>query len=604
MFNPESDRIEYGRELMPPEGFHFVRAVATTYSMDFETLIAALVPLVLRGDIEDEELRSNPVAILQAVRKAVGRLVVFCEAGQIKPPQTGNRLASLLDNVIVQVALPRNRGCYPSFHPKTWLIEYENEEGEHRWRFIVLSRNLTKDHSWDVSVSLEGEMRTGSYGATKCLVPFYEFLRGRVFKGVGTERQKKIVNDIMSSLNGVSFFCEDPFEGFDIIPMGIPGLKPVDIFRASEAFDDIVVMSPFLSPKLIRMINSGGKDSKKRKRILISRADALGRLESYDVDRFKKYILRGVTTEAGDTSDLHAKVYLRRYGSWTELWLGSANATTSGMERNVEMMVRLECPNRYLNADKFLFDICGADPNDKASALLEVDDVRECSGGTEENDERRKAEALIKEICRLKIAGRVLQEGHRYIMWLILPNGASFSGVSVRPVNVPGSKIMLSGGGEVVFPGLMELEDLSSLFVFSVEYDGGLVERVIKVPVDGIPETRDDVVLNKIVADRSTLLRYVTMLLASNPALALRRLNEGNMFFSGNDESKASERVMSGIYEEMLIAAAENPWRIRDVGEILSKIRSDDEMIARCVKMYESFAEAVGLKFSREVEHE
>ena len=90
MFNPESDRIEYGRELMPPEGFHFVRAVATTYSMDFETLIAALVPLVLRGDIEDEELRSNPVAILQTVRKAVGRLVVFCEAGQIKPPQTGN----------------------------------------------------------------------------------------------------------------------------------------------------------------------------------------------------------------------------------------------------------------------------------------------------------------------------------------------------------------------------------------------------------------------------------------------------------------------------------------------------------------------------------
>jgi hypothetical protein len=363
-------------------------------------------------------------------------------------------------------------------------------------------------------------------------------------------------------------------------------------------------MAPFLSPRLLRKINSGGKDSKERKRILISRADALGKLESYDVDRFKKYILRRVTTEAGDTSDLHAKVYLRRYGSWTELWLGSANATTSGMERNVEMMVRLECPNRYLNADKFLFDICGADPNDKASALLEVDDVRECSGGTEENDERRKAEALIKEICRLKIAGRVLQEGHRYIMWLILPNGASFSGVSVRPVNVPGSKIMLSDGGEVVFPGLMELEDLSSLFVFSVEYDGGLVERVIKVPVDGIPETRDDVVLNKIVADRSALLRYVTMLLASNPALALRRLNEGNMFFSGNDESKASERVMSGIYEEMLIAAAENPWRIRDVGEILSKIRSDDEMIARCVKMYESFAEAVGLKFSREVEHE
>jgi hypothetical protein len=189
-------------------------------------------------------------------------------------------------------------------------------------------------------------------------------------------------------------------------------------------------------------------------------------------------------------------------------------------------------------------------------------------------------------------------------MSLFLPDGTGFSGVSIRPVNVPGSRITLNDGGEIVFPGLMELEDLSSLFVISVEYEGSFVERVIKVPVDGIPETRDDVVLNKIVSDRSALLRYVAMLLASDPALVLRRLDGGDMFFSGSDASKASECVMSGIYEEMLLAAAENPWRIREAGEILRKIKSDDETIARCVKMYESFAEALGLKFCREAEHE
>ncbi len=91
MFRPDEDRLDYGNELLPPEGFHFVRAVSTTYSLDFETLIAALVPLALKGDIDDKELYSNPIAILQAIRKVIGRLVIFCEAGQIKVPTSRGR---------------------------------------------------------------------------------------------------------------------------------------------------------------------------------------------------------------------------------------------------------------------------------------------------------------------------------------------------------------------------------------------------------------------------------------------------------------------------------------------------------------------------------
>ena len=271
MFRPDEDRLDYGNELLPPEGFHFVRAVATTYSLDFETLIAALVPLALKGDIDDKELYSNPIAILQAIRKVIGRLVIFCEAGQIKVPTSRNRLASLLDEVVVQVALPRKGRCYPSFHPKTWLVEYANNEGEHLWRFIVLSRNMSKDHSWDVAVSFEGEKRTGSYGATKDLVRFLEYLRGRVHKGAGTDRQWKVTNEMISSLAGVSFFCESPFDRFDIFPIGIDrDAKPVDIFKVSEPFDDLVVISPFLSPGLIKELNGGDDGTKERERILIS----------------------------------------------------------------------------------------------------------------------------------------------------------------------------------------------------------------------------------------------------------------------------------------------------------------------------------------------
>ena len=606
MFRPDEDRLDYGNELLPPEGFHFVRAVSTTYSLDFETLIAALVPLALKGDIDDKELYSNPIAILQAIRKVIGRLVIFCEAGQIKVPTSRNRLASLLDEVVVQVALPRKGRCYPSFHPKTWLVEYANNEGEHLWRFIVLSRNMSKDHSWDVAVSFEGEKRTGSYGATKDLVRFLEYLRGRVHKGAGTDRQWKVANEMISSLAGVSFFCESPFDRFDIFPIGIDrDAKPVDIFKVSEPFDDLVVISPFLSPGLIKELNGGDDGTKERERILISRAEALGKLEPTDADKFRKYMLREVTTESNERQDLHAKVYLRRRGSQTELWIGSANATESGTSRNVEMMVCLYCYNRHLNADKLMNDICGGDPNGKTSPLEEVFDVGEYR--VEVSDEeaaRRAAEDTIREICRLKMVGMVVADGERYRMSLNVPSDREFPGVTTYPINAPGNRMELRGDGVVNFREPMELEDLSSLFVFSVEYVGGKVERVVKVPVEGIPDARNDAILNKIVKDRPALLRYLAMLLSPNPALTLRQLDEAGVFLADGDGQLSSARLMPGLYEEMLIAAAESPERIREVGNLLGKIRSDDEVLSRYSKMYDCFATALGLNLAKEIVHE
>ncbi len=600
MFKLDEDRLEYGDELRPPEGFHFVRAVATTYSLDFESLIAVLVPLVLRSDIEDKELCNNPIAILQAIRKVVGRLVVFCEAGQIKVPSTRNRLVSLLDDVIVQVALPRVGRCYPSFHPKTWLVEYENSDGERRWRFIVLSRNLSKDHSWDVAVSFDGERRTGSYGATKSLVKFLEFLRGRVNKGAGTDRQKKVVNDVISSLDGVSFFCESPFDGFDFFPMGVGG-KAIDVFNPSDAFDDLVVISPFLSPSLIRRLNGAEDETRARKRILISRSDALGRLEHGDADRFKKYMFREVGMEAGETHDLHAKVYLRRHGSQTELWLGSANATESGTSRNVEMMVGLYCYNRYLNADKLMNDICGGDPGGRASPLEEVIDVGECKAEESEADKaRRDAEEKIKEICRLKISGEVAEDGSQYRLSLRFPSSRAFQGVTVFPINAPGNRMELCGDLEVRLREPLDLEDLSSLFVFSVEYVGGKIERVVKVHVAGIPEMRNDAVLNKIMKNRPALLRYLAILLSSNPVSALRKLDEADGLLSTGMKQELSAGPMPGLYEEMLSAAVDSPERIREVGSVLGKISSDDEFLVRYRQIYDRFAEALRLKPTKE----
>lgn len=45
MFDIEQDRCDYGRLLAPPEGFELDAAVATTYSLDLETLTFAAIAL-------------------------------------------------------------------------------------------------------------------------------------------------------------------------------------------------------------------------------------------------------------------------------------------------------------------------------------------------------------------------------------------------------------------------------------------------------------------------------------------------------------------------------------------------------------------------------
>ena len=469
MFKPTDDRVEYGAELTPPPGFHLVRAVATTYSLDFETLLAALIPLGLTGDIDDGEMK-NPVALLQAIRKVTGKLVIFCEAGQIKAPKIQGRILGLLDDIVVQVALPRRGKLYPSFHPKTWTIEYENAIGERHWRFIVLSRNLTNDRSWDVVVSLEGERRRGSYGATGDLKRFLEYLRGRVYKGAGTPRQKKVVEDMIVSLDGVSFFCEHPFDGFDIQPFGIGEDNP-DIFRSDDSFSEIVLISPFLSPDLICKINNSERAVQDKRRVLITRSEAIGKLQPGSVDKFEKYFLRQICDEVGERCDLHAKVYLRRCYSKSELWIGSANATESGMRHNVEMMVVLYGPNRYLNSTKFLNEICGGATDSKSSPLELVEDVAQCReqlDKKQENDER-EAEMVLKDICRMKMTAHFISDDlGKYRVWIEMPKGDFPLDVSVWPLGVEGGRIDVVPHDDIRFNAMLPLEDLSSFFVFEV----------------------------------------------------------------------------------------------------------------------------------------
>jgi hypothetical protein len=108
-------------------------------------------------------LQSDPLALgdaagarleaLRAVREMAARLTVFCQAGAIHVPAEWRDAFLWLEASVVQVRPVATRAV---FHPKLWLLRFENQDGAVRYRLLVLSRNLTYDRSWDVIAQLEG----------------------------------------------------------------------------------------------------------------------------------------------------------------------------------------------------------------------------------------------------------------------------------------------------------------------------------------------------------------------------------------------------------------------------------------------------------------
>ena len=161
MLNPESDRINYSDAIIPPKEYELESAVCTTYSLDFEALIAITMALGFSIDAPQKE-KENKALMFKALRDISKKLVIFCEAGQIKIPNIPNSMYIMLEQMVVPISLDLKNGYYPSFHPKTWLLEYKEKEPKNKedvqkkYRFFVLSRNLTFDKSWDISIFLDG----------------------------------------------------------------------------------------------------------------------------------------------------------------------------------------------------------------------------------------------------------------------------------------------------------------------------------------------------------------------------------------------------------------------------------------------------------------
>jgi hypothetical protein len=544
MLDPNARQL-YLEVLRPPEEYQFDRALATTFSLNLLTLLMVPFSLAMFEHERTAETLGNPIALLEALRRTANKLSVFCQRGQIAVPPADQLLYSYLEPMVVEVLLPN----HPSgvFHPKIWLMRFVAEDRPTIYRFLCLSRNLTFDKSWDTVLALEGavQQRKVGYSRNRPLSDFIAHLPQLACVPV-SDRIEQDIELLSDEVRRVAF---EPPSGFkdEIVfhPVGIPGYRR---FSIKGHVDRLLIVSPFLSRQiLIRLTSNGGQH------VLVSRVASLDEeLRERERARFSEILVMDEAaarteetdeeateeTETGKTdgaelgdfglSGLHAKLYLAKAGRNARLWTGSANATSAAFSgRNVEFMVELKGSHSKIGIDKVLEqDDHRINFRDLLKNYMPPKEPQ--SGDSEQRQLEGQVESVRRELTALDMRLAVQQGAADGLYDLILMVASNRPYTFTEEVEGRCWPITLQQGyakdlisllntKQVVFGGI-STASVTSFLAFELTLRSGNLKHsarfVLNLPMEDVPEDRDECILRNILSDQSNFLRYLLFLLA------------------------------------------------------------------------------------------
>lgn len=606
MLDPD-DRCLLSEQLLPPQGYTFTDAIICTYSLDLTAL--AGVPLAL--------LQSDPLALgdatgarikaLRAVREMASRLTVFCQAGAIHVPSEWRDAFLWLESSVVQV---RPNAARAVFHPKIWLLRFENEIGQVSYRLLVLSRNLTYDRSWDVIARLDGPVINRKNGI-RANVPLVQFI-----EALGNESAVPVVGDMAKShherrdlfareLRSVGFQAQDDnITDWAFWPMGIPGHQ----YPLSQLFDGrrrspflswaegaqragrrLLVVSPFLSGSMLDTLSETGFPVS-----LVSREDALDensdRLPANwfpDAEEPRIFSFRHeLSQEGAPLSGLHAKLWVADDGWNAHLWTGSANATEAAFTRNVEFLLQLDGPRAKMGIDALL----GA----KGLAPLTAPYLRP----QQTIDEalltlKRQQEALDwllnGLVTRGQLAARISQSGES--CWSLTLHLSASEPLQVegqpvrwkaRPISVPWSRVVsASDNGVPCRCEDLAIHELTEFWTIALEVPATELsaEATLRLHAEGDwPQfaARESAALSRYLRDADSLALYLEFMLAGNDEALRKQMRRQRQ--KGQGDGQRSAEPLRPLFETLLQALAERPEALGEVVELVESSRESGLM--------------------------
>ncbi|MCA3445083.1 MAG: hypothetical protein INF52_17310 [Rhodobacter sp.] len=351
--DPEN-RTLYGEILRAPTGYEVDMALATTYSLDFETALVIPATMAFQAAESRAQVLDTPLALLDGLERLAERVAIFCEAGRISAqPRAANRLTALLEDTVTEVLAPRGG----AFHPKIWVLRFVplNGTGPVRLRLVILSRNLTTDQSWDLSLSLDGEVSNSVQLDNAPISALLRALPGLARGRPTPARNRKIAEGLARDLDQTVWTLPEGARRlrFAVNGLGQPTFRP----KVGRAMG---IISPFLSPEALVQMTKGLDPSECW---LLSRVEELAQMPPEVLARFGQVMVLDdlAETEDGEEAEsastalgLHAKVYVTercpRPESTTDLTVGSGNATAAALLNgsNVEVFATLSGPSRRM----------------------------------------------------------------------------------------------------------------------------------------------------------------------------------------------------------------------------------------------------------------
>ncbi|ALT69003.1 phospholipase D family protein [Methanobrevibacter millerae] len=570
MLNPKKDRLDYGSILSPPQNYQLDFAIGATYSLDLDALVGASISLGLSAE-NDTELNKNPIFLLEALRSTGDKIALFCESGQIKLPNKTTTLYILLEDMVFQVTNSNNveYSRYASFHPKVWVLRYINDKKEILYRFAVLSRNLTFDRNWDLSFSMDGSITDSKTDKNNPLIKFLEFLSGFSTDGDKTDK----IREIMNELENVEFKLDsNVFEGFDFILNGVGAEYSIQNHQLfySNSLENLLIMSPFLSKDVIIDFNNRKKPNSKA--ILITRLNSLSPLKDKKLDNFEFYALKDdvvdgeslLSEEYSQKQDIHAKMYIVEKRNYVDLYLGSLNASHNALFGNVEFMIKLWAKKRRFNINKVLKNIFN-DGKDNPFQMVNMDTIK-----SEPENDGNDLNLIVKQIVRLNSSANVISRNDSFDLEVEFDKDYDDYDIEIQPL-LSNKKVKFSR--KIIFKDLDKVQ-LSEFFIITITKDDDSIRRIIKIPVDNLPEDRQNDVVSNIINDKTAFIRYVAFLLGDEYILS--SIEDGDYSSDKSDTNFTVE--LPELYEKMLKAAMYEPEKFSEL-EFLIKTLSKDNVI-------------------------
>lgn len=277
-------------------------AVATTFTLDLET--AMTLPLAFaRHRVPDPP---DGVAIAAALADTAHDVDIFCQSGAVRAPTSRSSLYTLLESSIHPV---QQSGRL--FHPKVWLIKFADPiDDSTAMRLIVLTRNLTADHAWDLCVTLDGVLGRAPQATNAPIADLIRWAVDHVVIDDLDQRRRSRIEALIEDARRTTWDPPADAESLSFHTLGL-GRGSVDLAGRRQ-----LVISPFVSEAgIVAAASASGS-------VVVSRQESLDAMPDTALDGLQAYVLDESaalddldSADRGVLSGLHAKLYVADDGT-------------------------------------------------------------------------------------------------------------------------------------------------------------------------------------------------------------------------------------------------------------------------------------------------